>query len=177
MNYYFQSAEWCHSKVSPFEIRTVCHFSRYLRQWHPDFSTNENFCKRTLKNILFLGLISKHSNSLGVEHSLGTLISNKQIKQFEGMCSLGSCSEKHWLNFRERALSWPVLHLPRERERALSSRLPTLHLQRKSPEFKTGLLSIFRERALSSSLAHTPSSGKALSELGISLINFMTQVP
>lgn len=170
----FQCAEWCHSKESPFEIRTVCHFSRYLRQWHPDFSTNENLFKCTLKNILFLCLISKHSNSLGLEHGLGTLISNKQIKQFEGMCSLGSCSEKNWLNFRERVLSWPVLHL--QRERALSSRLPTLHLQRKSPEFKTGLLSIFRERALSSSLAHTPSSGKELFEFGISLINSMAQV-
>lgn len=172
----FQCAEWCHSKESPFEIRTVYHFPRYLRQWHPDFSTNENFFKCTLKNKLFLGLISKHSNSLGLEHGVGTLISNKQIKQFEGVYSLGSCSEKHWLNFRESPELACTPSSERERERALSSRLPTLHLQRKSPEFKTGLLSIFRERTLNSSLAHTPSSGKELFELGISLINSMTQV-
>lgn len=35
-----------------------------------------------LKNILYFGLISKHNNSLSLEHGQGTLISNKQIKKF-----------------------------------------------------------------------------------------------
>lgn len=91
------------------------------------------------------------------------------------MCSLGSCSEKILTKLQRKS---PELACTpsSEKERELSSRLPTLHLQRKGPEFKTGLLSISRERALSSSLACTPSSGKELSELGLSLINSMTQI-
>lgn len=158
----FQCAEWCHSKESPFEIRTVYHFPRYLRQWHPDFSTNENFFKCTLKNKLFLGLISKHSNSLGLEYGVGTLISNKQIKQFEGVYSLGSCSEKHWLNFREspelactpssererESSEFKAAYTPSSEKEPWVQDWPALHFQRENPEFKSSSHSIFRQGAV-----------------------------